>query len=465
MTHLTLLAVFAIAQIGLGLYIGRRVSGTSDFFVAGRTLSAPMLFATLLAANIGAGSTIGAASYGYRDGLSAWWWVGSAAMGSVVLGLWVGPAIRRIAAEHDLRTLGDFLEWRYDWRVRAISSVLLWIGTVAILGGQLLALSRTLEAVAGWPPWIGAVLGGLVVVVYFTAGGMRSSVWVNLVQLTVKLVAFLVALPFAFHAIGGYDGLVASTAGGSYWSPWRGGASGWIYLAMLGPSFFLSPGILQKVYGARDDRAARIGVLANAAALFVFAFMPVLLGMIARGLHPTLPNIDLALPTLLVHDVPLFVGSLGLAGLVSAEVSAADAALFMLATSLSKDLYQRFVNPTASDAQVLAVARRASVGCGIAGILIALVSPTVGDALKFFYTLLSVSLFVPVIAGLASRRTGPPEVLAAIVGGVAITAATQLGIGVRLPPGLTPAVLGLVGSVVAWALLRALRPSTAASRG
>jgi hypothetical protein len=78
-------------------------------------------------------------------------------MGSVVLGLWVGPAIRRIAADHDLRTLGDFLEWRYDWRVRAISSALLWIGTVAILGGQLLALSRTLEAVAGWPRWIGAV--------------------------------------------------------------------------------------------------------------------------------------------------------------------------------------------------------------------------------------------------------------------------------------------------------------------
>jgi len=75
MTHLTLLAVFAAAQIGLGLYIGRRVSGTSEFFVAGRRLSGPMLFATLLAANIGAGSTIGAASYGYRDGLSAWWWV------------------------------------------------------------------------------------------------------------------------------------------------------------------------------------------------------------------------------------------------------------------------------------------------------------------------------------------------------------------------------------------------------
>ena len=136
----------------------------------------------------------------------------------------------------------------------------------------------------------------------------------------------------------------------------------------------------------------------------------------------------------------------------------------MLATSLAQDLYKRFINPAASDADVLRVARRASVGCGLAGIVIALVSPTVGEALKFFYTLLSVSLFVPVVAGLASRRTGPPEVLAAILGGVAITAATQLGVGVRLPPGLTPAVLGLVASIAAWALLRALRPPSTAPR-
>ena len=45
------------------------------------------------------------------------------------------------------------------------------------------------------------------------------------------------------------------------------------------------------------------------------------------------------------------------------------------------------------------------------GIAIALIAPTVGEALKFFYTLLSVSLFVPVVAGLASRRTGAFEVL------------------------------------------------------
>ena len=75
--------------------------------------------------------------------------------------------------------------------------------------------------------------------------------------------------------------------------------------------------------------------------------------MVARVLHPTLPSPDLALPTVLVHDLPPAVGSLALAAVFSAEVSSADAVLFMLSTSLSQDLYRRFLRPDASDRQVL----------------------------------------------------------------------------------------------------------------
>ena len=138
------------------------------------------------------------------------------------------------------------------------------------------------------------------------------------------------------------------------WNPWRNGPSGWIYIAMLAPNFVVSPGLLQKVYGARDDRAVRVGVGLNAVCLLLYALVPVLLGMSARVLHPGLPNADreLALPLLFMHDLPFWVGALGLAAVFSAEVSAADAVLFMLATSLSQDLYKRFVNPAASDRQV-----------------------------------------------------------------------------------------------------------------
>ena len=66
----------------VGVALGRRVKTASDFFVARRQLGPGLIFSTMLAANIGAGSTVGATSVGYSEGIAAWWWAGSAAIGS-----------------------------------------------------------------------------------------------------------------------------------------------------------------------------------------------------------------------------------------------------------------------------------------------------------------------------------------------------------------------------------------------
>src|SRR4030095_188781 len=129
-----------------------------------------------------------------------------------------------------------------------------------------------------------------------------------------------------------------------------------------------------------DDRSVRIGVGVNALVLFLFAGIPPLLGMIAHVRHPALPLNDLALPTLLMTDLPFWVGAVALAAIFSAEVSAADALLFMLATSFSQDVYKRFVNPAADDRQLLRCARGAAVAGGVLGFAIAVtVAKTVLD--------------------------------------------------------------------------------------
>ena len=455
--HLALLLAYAVLMVGVGLFIGRRVKSAGDFFVAGRTLGPGLLFATMLAANIGAGSTVGATGLGYRDGLSAWWWVGSAAIGSAVLAFAIGPRVWRIARDGDLRTVGDFLEQRYGRSVRAVINLLLWIGTLAILAGQLIALSWVLNVVAGVPKAVGCLVGGIIVTIYFTAGGLLTSAWVNLVQVIVKMFGFGVALPLALARAGGLSGLAAATPGGDYWNAWHGGGSGWVYLALLAPAFMVSPGLLQKVYGARDERAVRVGVAANAAALLVFSPVPALIGMAARALHPGLANPELALPTVLMLDLPPLLGSLGLAAVVSAEASSADAILFMLATSLSQDLYRGYLRPAATDAQVLRVARIAAVGGGTIGVLLAIVSPTVIGALSVFYSLLGVSLFVPVVAGLYVRRAGTPEALAAIAGGVAVMLAVRFATDGRGFGLLTPSLAGLLASAIAGGAILALR--------
>ncbi|HEY7698846.1 MAG TPA: sodium:solute symporter family protein [Vicinamibacteria bacterium] len=451
--HLAVILIYSAAQILLGVIVGRWVKTTGAFFVAGRSLPPLLLFATLLAANIGAGSTVGATALGYRLGISAWWWVGSAGVGTFALAFWVGPRIWRVAKDHDLQTMGDFLELRYGGTVRGVVASLLWVATLFVLAAQLIALARVLEAVADVPKVWGAIIGGGVITAYFTAGGLLSSVWVNLVQVTVKYVGFVLALPIALGSIGGLGAIrdLGATVGGPYLDPWVGGAR---FLALLAPAFIISPGLIQKVYGARDERTVRLAVSLCAVALLIFAWIPALLGMVARVHFPDLSSPDLALPTLLMERMPLLLGTLGLAAIFSAEVSAADAALFMLATSLSRDLYLRFLRPQATDASVLRAARVAAIVGGALGVVIALVFETVIDTLTIFYSILSVSLFVPVVAGLHYRRTGAVEAFAAIGAGVATLLAVHLRTGGQGYGIWTPTLLGMAVSAVAYVLGR-----------
>jgi SSS family solute:Na+ symporter len=446
--HLVLLLLYALFLLVLGLWVGRYVKGAGDFFVAGRRLGPGLLFATLLAANIGAGSTVGATGLAYREGLSAWWWNGSAGIGSLLLALWIGPRIWREAAQRNYLTVGDFLEDRYGRGVRGAVAALLWLGTLAILAGQFLGMSRILEVVAGLPKPAGCALGGVLVTAYFAAGGLFGSAWVNLVQLTVKLAGFAIALPVVIAGVGGLEALQATPAPPGYGGFW--GPSSVPLLFLMVPAFMISPGLLQKAYGARDERTVRLGVGVNAIALLAFGFVPALLGMAARALHPALANPELALPTLMVNDLPPLVGGLALAAVFSAEVSAADAILFMLATSLSQDLYRRFLSPDASDARVLAVARTAAVAGGAAGVLLALFSPTIIAALGIFYGLLGVTLFVPVVAGLHRRRAGAAEAVASVAAGITVDVALRLA-GVARLGVVTPELAGILAAALGFA--------------
>ncbi len=456
--QLALLLSYSVLLIAIGLLIGRRVRGAADFFVAGRGLGPGLIFSTMLAANIGAGSTVGATGLGYRDGLSAWWWVGSAGAGSVILAFWIGPAMRRLAAAHDLRTVGDYLELRYGPSVRGIIAILLWAGSLAILAGQLIAIASILNVVAGTPKWLACAIGGGLITIYSSAGGLKSGAWVNMVQLAVKMTGFAVALPLALTAVGGWpavQGMAVPAA--DYWSFWSGGQSGVVYLVMLGPAFVVSPGLIQKLFGARDDRAVRLGIGANAAGLLLYAIVPVLLGMIARVKFHDLASPDLALPMILMHALPAAIGALGLAAVFSAELSAAEAALFMLTTSLSQDLYKRFVAPASDERRILFVARITTIVAGAIGTSLAIVSPTVIGMLSIFYTLLGVSLFVPLLGGLYIPGASTAAALAAIAGGVGAMLFAHVTTAGKGYGHVTPALVGFAAAVAGFFLVLAAR--------
>lgn len=458
--HLALLIVYSVLLVVVGLWVARRVRGSSDFFVAGRQLNATLLFSTVLAANIGAGTTIGAAGVAYRDGISAWWWNGTAGLASFVLAFWVGPRIWRLASAHGFYTAGDFLEHRYGPMVRAIVSSLIWIGSLFILAGQLIAGAAVLEVVAGIPRAEGAAIGAVVMTIYFVAGGLLSSAWVNAVQLVVLIVGFMAAIPPIYTLVGGLEGLRSAPAlPPTFFDPMYSAVpgSGWTMLALFGPSFMLSPGLVQKAYGARSARAVKVGIGVQGLFLLFFSFIPVFYGMAARVLLPPDTSINLAMPQLLATAVSPWLGALALAAVFSAEVSTCDTILFMLSTSMSQDLYKRFLRPDASDRQVLVVARWAAVSGGAIAVLLSIRLSTIVQALSIFYSLAGVALFVPMIAGLAGRRGGAPEALASIGAGMATLIAVQFGTGGAGFGLLTPNILGLLVSAIAFFIVLAAR--------
>jgi SSS family solute:Na+ symporter len=451
--YVALLIGYSAALTALGLWIARRVRGPADFFVAGRQLTWPFVAATMLAANIGAGATVGATGLAYQQGISAWFWNGSAGIGSLLLAMVVGPRIWTLASERGYLTVGDFLEDRYGQSVRVIIAALIWFGALFILAGQLLLGAAVFSVVAGLPKWAGVLVGGAAMTGYFSAGGLLSSVGVSAVQLIVKFTGFAIAIPILMHAAGGLGAVTgAPDLPTTFFYPFfsAGAGSGFTLLLLSGPNFIVSPGLIQKAYGAESTRAVRFGVGANAIALLMFAFLPVFLGLTARVLFPGIESRDLVLPTLLLHGLPVWLGALALAAVFSAEMGACEAILFMLSTSLSQDLYKRVVNPSASPARVLTVARVAAFVGGSAGMLLAVfVVKEIIDALAVFYSIIGATLLVPVVGGLFIKKATTRDALAAIAVGMLTFLAMKFGTAGT--GWLNPNLWGLVGSAAGFA--------------
>ena len=242
---------------------------------------------------------------------------------------------------------------------------------------------------------------------------------------------------------------LASTGYLSFFGIWTTGVLR--YISILAPSFVVSPGILQKVFGARDMKAVRTGVSLNAVGLLAFAVLPAMMGAMAHGRFPSLGNSELALPMLLMNSLPLWLGGLLLGAIFSAEISAADAVLFMLTTSLSRDLYQAYLRPKTDDRQLMRVTRHTALLCGALGALIGTFMPTVISALTIFYTLLTAALLFPVVVGLYSARVTGRAAMMTMIVSVALTFALEIASHGQGLWGLPSSILGTAaGALVMW---------------
>ena len=236
------------------------------------------------------------------------------------------------------------------------------------------------------------------------------------------MAGFLISVPYLLYSTGGIENISARINNASYFDFGGMGLTAIIgYLIMLVPSFFVSPGLIGKIFGAKDVRAIKIGTALNGLVQLFFAAIPVFIGIVAFAYFPDLSNADLALPVIMKNMLPFYISSLALAAIFAAEVSTADTVLYMLAGALTNDIYKKFLNPNISDKNFLRASRVTSIICGVLGILLALKLESIISALTIFYSLMSVSLTAPLIFGLFTKKANSNGAILSAILGVALT--------------------------------------------
>lgn len=183
------------------------------------------------------------------------------------------------------------------------------------------------------------------------------------------------------------------------------------------------------------NRPSARGTLLNGIVQLFFAFFPMLIGMCAFAAFPDLSNQELALPKAMKEMMPFGISALALSAIFAAEVSTCDTVLYMLATSLSKDLYQTFIKPDATDAELLSMTRKITAVCGALGIIIAYYLASIISAMAIFYSLMTVSLAAPFLFGLFTKKASTKGAFLSAVLGVAVVMGLRLfngGMGIGI---------------------------------
>jgi len=411
-----LLIAYLVMTLVLGLWLARRNRGEDDYFVAGRRLSGWLAGASMAATTFSIDTPLYVAGLVGARGLAGnweWWSFGLAhvAMAVVFAPLWRRSGVLTDAAFTELRYGGAAAAW-----LRGIKAFLLALPVNCIgIGYAFLALRKVVEAlgiVSGQPAalgitdtvWLLAVVA-LLVISYTVAGGLWAVVVTDLIQLLLALAgAFAVAVA-ALRAAGGMDALLSQLQDLGRpellslvpWT-WQDGGIRWLegagisvpmftaYLAVQWWSFRRSDGggeFIQRMLATQDERQATLaGWVFLVVNYLLRSWMWVVVALAAVVLLPAQSDWELSYPTLAVTYLPPVVLGLVVVSLVAAFMSTVSTAVNWGASYLTHDLYQRFVRPKASQAELLLIGQLTSVLLLVLGVITALLSDSIGTVFR-----------------------------------------------------------------------------------
>jgi len=396
---------YGLLIVFVGLWVSRNKKGQSktaqDYFLASKSLPWWAIGASLIAANISAEQFIGMSGSGFAIGLGIASYEWMAAITLILVGKFFLP----IFLEKKIYTIPQFLEKRFDNRVRTILAVFwlmvyIFINLTSVLYLGALAINTIL----GVPLMYGIIGLALFAVIYSIYGGLAAVAWTDVIQVIFLIGGGLLTTYIALDAVGAEQGIIAGaktifhsasdkfdmilSKDNPFYSdlPGIGVLVGGLWVANLYYWGF-NQYIIQRALAAKNIKEAQRGVIfagylkilipfivvIPGIAAYVIVENPELLAQLGNGIAQNIPSLeqaDKAYPWLL-SLLPYGFKGLAFAALTAAIVSSLASMLNSTSTIFTMDIYSQLVKTKSNDKKQVKIGRITAIVALVIAILIA----------------------------------------------------------------------------------------------
>ena len=429
---------YFVITISLGLHFSRRWKGSEDFFLAGRSLTWPLIGLSLFATNISTEHFVGLAAGGNREGLvqGGYEWIASYCL-LMLAGVFAPQYLK-----HKVFTIPEFFEKRYGLEVRVLLSlyflamIVLTKASVALYSG-----TRVLSDLTGWDFQLLLWGIGIITAIYTLAGGLAAVVYTDALQAIILIGGSILLTGLAMDRVGWWAGLTERLhllGKSDLLSMVRGPESSLPFSGFLLGNFLVGGMFywcmdqvnVQRVLGAKNVREARLGAIFAGFLKIIPVFILVLPGVTAAALSLDIrgttgaPDYNKTYSVLVQTLLPPGLKGIVLAALLAALMSSISSMFNSASTLAARDLVARF-KPDASQRTQIVAGQFTLVMVMVGGIL---TTPLIGRYVHIWEYLQEVSAYFSVpfavvgLSGVFLRRVNRYGAIAAILTGVTASA-------------------------------------------
>ncbi|HXH29018.1 MAG TPA: sodium:solute symporter family protein [Candidatus Polarisedimenticolia bacterium] len=426
-------AVYLAFMLLIGWVISRKMPNFNEFFIAGRTMTTPILICTLVSTYYGVDVLFGTSELAYNEGVVAWFGYSRPTYLFFIIAAFL---LTRKLREHNYRSLPDILQFYYGKKAGVFGAMASFVYSLPSLG--LFGLGMVFKVVFPGPSHLiathlhmepqkfGAILFGGVALVYTLWGGLWAVAVTDTVQFVLMCVTLSIAIPLVMGHVGGFD-YIAHNLPASFFHA-GGDVPIWLIIiyGATGLTILVDPAFYQRIFAARNFKMVRnallIGILMWSAYDWLVTAGGILAaGAVHAGLLPADTHPNAALLRVVIFALPAGLTGLFLAGVLSAAMSTIDSYCLVAGGNVVYDIYRPVFNPRASDEQLIRLTKWGVLLSWVLGYVLAFYFERLLALWVFMSTLLTSTVIVPIMVGLyyKGRKTKMAGLLSCAFGFVA----------------------------------------------